>query len=162
MCYPERRLPRSTSLRAGSVEGSTRSNFPKAVLKHSVFAEPCGKQKLTNSDRAAAIRIKGGPSIQEECNRIGPIRIGEAAITGGGKLAARHVIRAASMRLGGLTSEQGLRESTRNSLLRAKENGLESISFPRSWHRYRGFSDGSMRGGDARRDSRSLEGDDID
>src|SRR6266849_7506873 len=111
---------------------------------------------------AGAIRIKGGPSIQEECNRIGPIRIGEAAITGGGKLAARHVIRAASMRLGGLTSEQGLRESTRNSLLRAKENGLESISFPRSWHRYRGFSDGSMRGGDARRDSRSLEGDDID
>ena len=79
---------------------------------------------------AGAIRIKGGPSIQEECNRIGPIRIGEAAITGGGKLAARHVIHAASMRLGGSTSEQGLRESTRNSLLRAKEKGLESIAFP--------------------------------
>src|ERR1700738_3777497 len=70
---------------------------------------------------AGAIRIKGGPSIQEECNRVGPIRIGEAAITGGGKLAARHVIHAASMRLGGSTSEQGLRDSTRNSLLRAKE-----------------------------------------
>ena len=79
---------------------------------------------------AGAIRTKGGPSIQEECNRIGTIRIGEAAITGGGKLAARHVIHAASMRLGGSTSEQGLRESTRNSLLRAKENGLESIAFP--------------------------------
>jgi O-acetyl-ADP-ribose deacetylase len=34
------------------------------------------------------------------------------------------------MRLGGATSEQGLRESTRNSLLRANENGLESIAFP--------------------------------
>src|ERR1700720_183366 len=79
---------------------------------------------------AGAIRIKGGPSIQEECHRLGPIRIGEAAITGGGKLAARHVIHAASMRLGGSTSEQGLRDSTRNSLLRAKEKGLESISFP--------------------------------
>jgi O-acetyl-ADP-ribose deacetylase len=79
---------------------------------------------------AGAIRTKGGSSIQEECNRIGPIRIGEAAITGGGKLAARHVIHAASMRLGGATSEQGLRESTRNSLLRAEENGLESIAFP--------------------------------
>jgi O-acetyl-ADP-ribose deacetylase len=79
---------------------------------------------------AGAIRTKGGPSIQEECNRIGPIQIGEAAITDGGKLAARHVIHAASMRLGGTTSEQGLRESTRNSLLRAKEKGLESIAFP--------------------------------
>lgn len=79
---------------------------------------------------AGAIRTKGGPSIQEECRHIGPIRIGEAAITGAGKLPARHVIHAASMELGGYTSEQGLRESTRNSLLRAKENGLESIAFP--------------------------------
>jgi O-acetyl-ADP-ribose deacetylase (regulator of RNase III) len=79
---------------------------------------------------AGAIRSKGGPSIQEECGRIGPIRIGEAAITGGGNLPARHVIHAASMELGGLTGEPGLRESTRNSLLRAKEHRLESIAFP--------------------------------
>jgi O-acetyl-ADP-ribose deacetylase len=79
---------------------------------------------------AGAIRAKGGPSIQEECDRIGPIGIGDAAITGGGQLAARHVIHAASMRLGGRTSEQSLRDSTRNSLLRAKEKGLASIAFP--------------------------------
>lgn len=79
---------------------------------------------------AGAIRSKGGPSIQEECNRIGPVKIGEAAITGGGKLPARHVIHAASMRLGGQTSEQGLRDSTRNSLRIAKEHGLRSIAFP--------------------------------
>jgi O-acetyl-ADP-ribose deacetylase (regulator of RNase III) len=79
---------------------------------------------------AGAIRAKGGPSIQEECRRIGPIRIGEAAITKGGNLPARHVIHAASMELGGMTEEAGLRKSTRNSLLRAKENQLESIAFP--------------------------------
>ena len=79
---------------------------------------------------AGAIRTKGGPSIQEECNRLGPIRIGEAAITGGGKLAARYVIHAASMALGGYTSETGLREATRNSLERANEQRLESIAFP--------------------------------
>src|SRR5271168_1285277 len=71
---------------------------------------------------AGAIRTKGGPSIQEECRRLGPIRIGEAAITGGGNLPARHVIHAASMALGGRTAEAGLREATRNSLLRAYEN----------------------------------------
>jgi len=79
---------------------------------------------------AGAIRAKGGPSIQEECRGLGPIRIGEAAITGGGNLPAHHVIHAASMELGGLTDEEGLRESTRNSLLRAHENRLESIAFP--------------------------------
>jgi O-acetyl-ADP-ribose deacetylase (regulator of RNase III) len=79
---------------------------------------------------AGAIRSKGGPSIQQECDKIGPIRIGEAAITTGGNLPARYVIHAASMRLGGRTSEPGLREATRNSLLRAREKGLRSIALP--------------------------------
>jgi O-acetyl-ADP-ribose deacetylase (regulator of RNase III) len=79
---------------------------------------------------AGAIRTRGGPSIQEECNRHGPIGIGEAAITGAGKLPARYVIHAASMELGGLTAESGLRESTRNALALANENRLESIAFP--------------------------------
>ena len=85
---------------------------------------------------AGAIRTKGGPSIQEECRRLGPIRIGEAAITGGGELPARYVIHAASMELGGLTSEQGLRESTRNSLRRANEisTRIDRVSRHRHWN----------------------------
>jgi O-acetyl-ADP-ribose deacetylase len=79
---------------------------------------------------AGAIRAKGGPSIQAECDKLGPIPIGEAAITGAGKLRARYVIHAASMRLGGRTSETALRDSTRNSLKRAAEQGLKSIAFP--------------------------------
>ena len=79
---------------------------------------------------AGAIRRKGGPAIQEECDRVGPIAVGEAAITGAGRLKARHVIHAASMHLGGRTTEEALRASTRASLLRAKEHGLRSIAFP--------------------------------
>ena len=79
---------------------------------------------------AGAIRSKGGPSIQVECNRIGPIPLGEAAVTGAGRLNARHVIHAASMALGQQTTADNLRSSTRNSLLRAKEKGLLSIAFP--------------------------------
>jgi O-acetyl-ADP-ribose deacetylase len=79
---------------------------------------------------AGAIRRKGGPSIQEECDRIGPIALGDAAITGGGNLKARHVIHAASMRLGGLTTEDNLRASTRRSLELADQHDLKSISFP--------------------------------
>ncbi len=79
---------------------------------------------------AGAIRRKGGPAIQQECDRIGSIAIGEAAATTGGKLAARYVIHAASMRLGGTTSEKALRDSTRNSLKRGAELKIESIAFP--------------------------------
>ena len=37
---------------------------------------------------AGAIRRKGGPRIQEECDRIGSIRLGEAAVTPAGNLQA--------------------------------------------------------------------------
>jgi O-acetyl-ADP-ribose deacetylase (regulator of RNase III) len=76
------------------------------------------------------LQLGGGPAIQDECDKIGSIPLGEAAITGGGNLCARYVIHAASMHLGGRTSEENLRASTRNSLLRAGEKGLHSISFP--------------------------------
>ncbi|HZC45841.1 MAG TPA: macro domain-containing protein, partial [Candidatus Acidoferrum sp.] len=79
---------------------------------------------------AGAIRVKGGPTIQQECDRVGPIALGEAAITGAGKLRARHVIHAASMRLGESTAEANLRAATRNSLMRADENSLKTIAFP--------------------------------
>lgn len=79
---------------------------------------------------AGAIRRKGGPEIQKECDRIGPIAVGEAAITTGGQLKARYVIHAASMQLGGRTTAEALRASTRNSLLRAKEKGVKSLAFP--------------------------------
>src|SRR5271156_3867595 len=49
---------------------------------------------------AGAIRRKGGDEIQRECDAIGSIPVGYAAITGGGKLKARYVINAASMQLG--------------------------------------------------------------
>jgi len=79
---------------------------------------------------AGAIARAGGPQIQAECRRIGPIEVGDAAITGAGTLQARYVIHAASMRLGGRTSPESLRGSTRRSLEIAKDKGLRSIAFP--------------------------------
>src|SRR5579863_7008808 len=87
-------------------------------------------QLMLGGGVAGAIRVKGGPAIQEECDRIGTIALGEAAITGAGLLRARHVIHAASMRLGESTSEANLRAATRNSLMRAEDNSLKTIAFP--------------------------------
>lgn len=79
---------------------------------------------------AGAIRRKGGEAIQRECDAIGSIPLGGAAITGGGKLRARRVIHAASMQLGGATTARALRSSTAHALRIAAETGLRSIAFP--------------------------------
>jgi O-acetyl-ADP-ribose deacetylase (regulator of RNase III) len=79
---------------------------------------------------AGAIRRKGGDEIQRECDAIGSIPIGGAAITTGGKLRARFVIHAASMQLGGETTARALQSSTAHTLRIAAEKGLRSIAFP--------------------------------
>ena len=79
---------------------------------------------------AGAIRRKGGDAIQRECDEIGAIPVGYAAITTGGNLKARFVIHAASMRLGGATTGDALRRSIMHCLKIANERGLKSIAFP--------------------------------
>ena len=79
---------------------------------------------------AGAIRRKGGEAIQRECDAIGSIPVGGAAITTGGNLRARFVIHAASMQLGGETTAHALRSSTAHALRIAAEKGLRSIAFP--------------------------------
>ena len=79
---------------------------------------------------AGAIRRKGGPQIQAECDEIGAIPVGGAAITSGGNLKARFVIHAASMQLGGKTSAHALRSATAHALRIAAQNGLKTIAFP--------------------------------
>ena len=79
---------------------------------------------------AGAIRAKGGPSIQEECDEIGPIAVGEAAVTGAGDLPARFVIHAASMPPGGAASESSVRCCVRRSLELARERGCRTIALP--------------------------------
>jgi O-acetyl-ADP-ribose deacetylase len=79
---------------------------------------------------AGAIRRKGGMLIQRQCDVIGTIPIGGAAITTGGDLKARHVIHAASMQLGGSTIAAALRSSTAHVFRLAVQNNLKTIAFP--------------------------------
>ncbi len=79
---------------------------------------------------AGAIRRKGGTAIQEECNRIGRINVGEAAITTGGGLKARHVIHAVGPRFGEGEEDAKLASATLSSLKLADRYRLRSIAFP--------------------------------
>ncbi len=78
---------------------------------------------------AGAIRRRGGPAIQAECRRQGPIRVGEAAITGAGTLPCRHVIHAAVMG-DEPVSERSIRDATRASLRLAATHGIRDVAFP--------------------------------
>lgn len=85
-----------------------------------------------------AIHKAGGPAILSECMEIRRTRYphglptGEAVITVGGDLKARHVIHTVGpvWRGGGSGEEKLLAAAYRNSLRVAVENGLKSIAFP--------------------------------
>jgi O-acetyl-ADP-ribose deacetylase (regulator of RNase III) len=83
-----------------------------------------------------AIHRAGGPAILEECKQIvaahGPLPTGQAVITTGGKMPARHVIHTVGpIWHGGARGEAGLLASAyRKSLELAAAEKLSSISFP--------------------------------
>ena len=79
---------------------------------------------------AGAIRSRGGPTIQQECEAHGPIRVGESAATGAGELPARHIIHAASMALGGSTTTESLQSSMDHAFRLADELEVKTIAIP--------------------------------
>ena len=79
---------------------------------------------------AGAISAKGGPSFQEECNKIGGCSVGNASVTGGGSLKAKYVIHAVGPQWGEGSGDEKLKNATINSLKRAEELKLNSITFP--------------------------------
>ncbi len=79
---------------------------------------------------AGALKRAGGKEIENEAVQKGPIPLGEAAVTGAGKLKARYVIHAAVMGRDLKTDAEKIRQATKNSLLRGDEIGIRSIAFP--------------------------------
>jgi O-acetyl-ADP-ribose deacetylase (regulator of RNase III) len=79
-----------------------------------------------------AIHRAGGPSIQEECRKIGHCPTGQAVITTGGNLKAKYVIHTVGpVYSGGGRNEAGLLKSAYfESLKLASKKGLKSVSFP--------------------------------
>ena len=87
-------------------------------------------QLILGGGVAGAIRSKGGPIVQEECNRIGGTFVGGAVITTGGNLKAKRVIHAVGPRMGEGNEDEKLKNATLNSLRLMDDNNLKSIAFP--------------------------------
>lgn len=94
------------------------------------IVNPANTDLLMGSGVAAAIRRKGGERIQEECERLAPIRLGAAVVTTAGNLKALFVIHAAAMRPGEKASAESIREATRQILSRAEEKTIRRLALP--------------------------------
>lgn len=85
-----------------------------------------------------AIHTRGGPRILDECMRIrerewpGGLPAGEAVVTGGGLLKARHVIHTVGpvWKGGNHNEPELLAQCYRSSLREARRLGLRSVAFP--------------------------------
>ena len=101
-------------------------------LPADAFVNAANEQLQLGAGVAGAIRRRGGPAIQKECDRIGGCPTGSAVVTGGGDLTARWVIHAVGpvWRGGEAGEEELLASAVRSSLERAEEVGAKSIAFP--------------------------------
>ncbi len=79
-----------------------------------------------------AIHRAAGPGLLEECRTLGGARTGEAKITGGHRLPAKHVIHAVGpvWQGGSRGEDEALASCYRNAMRLADERGLRSIAFP--------------------------------
>lgn len=81
----------------------------------------------------AIFKAAGSTQLQAACNKLAPIKIGEAVITPGFGLPAKFIIHAAGPVYRQWNKEQNkqqLRAAYTNSLKRAVENDCETIAFP--------------------------------
>jgi len=99
-------------------------------LETDAIVNAANAQLILGGGVAGAIRKKGGPTIQEECNKIGGTFVGGAVITTGGNLKAKHVIHAVGPRMGEGKEDEKLKNATLNSLKLMDENKLQKIAFP--------------------------------
>ena len=95
-----------------------------------VIVNAANEQLKLGTGVAGAIRQKGGPSIQEECNRIGGTPVGTAVMTGAGHLKAKQVIHAVGPKKGEGEEDRKLASAVRASLALAERQGMRSIALP--------------------------------
>lgn len=97
-----------------------------------VIVNAANKTLLGGRGVDGAIHRVAGEELLYECSKLGGCETGEAKITGGYELPARHVIHTVGPFYGNHDGQEDelLAKCYRNSLQLARENDLESIAFP--------------------------------
>lgn len=98
-------------------------------LQLDAIMNAANSQLILGGGVAGAIRQKGGPAIQIECHEKAPIEVGQAVLTTGGNLKAKHVIHAVGPRMGEGNEDHKLKQATLNTLRVADKHSLGSLAF---------------------------------
>jgi O-acetyl-ADP-ribose deacetylase (regulator of RNase III) len=101
-----------------------------AALEVDAIANAANDQLWMGAGVAGAIKRAGGPEIETEAMAQGPIEVGDAVATGGGRLQARHVIHGAVMGQDLRTDADLVARTTRRVLEVADELGARSLGLP--------------------------------
>jgi O-acetyl-ADP-ribose deacetylase (regulator of RNase III) len=100
------------------------------ALEVDAVANAANNHLWMGSGVAGAIKRAGGEEIEREAVAKGPIAVGEAVATSGGKLAARWVIHGAVMGQDLRTNAVLVRRTTESCLRVADELGAGSLALP--------------------------------
>jgi O-acetyl-ADP-ribose deacetylase (regulator of RNase III) len=93
------------------------------------IVNPANTRLVLEKGVAGAIRQAGGAVIQQECDRLAPIDLGQGIVTSGGKLPARHVIHVAIVG-DEPTTLTVIRRATETALRLAAEQGDTRLGMP--------------------------------
>jgi O-acetyl-ADP-ribose deacetylase (regulator of RNase III) len=85
---------------------------------------------ILGSGLGGAIKAKGGVSIAKECAKLGPVKAGEAVITGAGDLKVKYIIHGALTEFDGFIQEENIAKTLLSCLRLANKRRLKSISVP--------------------------------
>jgi O-acetyl-ADP-ribose deacetylase (regulator of RNase III) len=94
---------------------------------------------------SGSIKRRGGTGPFKELSRHGPIPLGAAVLTSAGRLPFKGIIHVAGINLLWRASERSIRDSVRNALKIADEQGFKSIAFPLIGAGSRGFDPGRSK-----------------
>ena len=101
-----------------------------ALLDVEAIANAANNELWMGAGVAGAIKRAGGEEIEREAMRQGPIAVGDAVSTGGGKLAAKWVIHAAVMGHDLQTDANFIAQATTRTLEVADRLGARSLALP--------------------------------
>ncbi len=101
------------------------------VQKTEAIANAANRRLSPGGGVSGAIHRAAGPELWEESKKLGGCETGEAKLSGGHNLKAKHVIHTVGPVYSGSADDaQDLKNCYKNSLLLASQNNIKSISFP--------------------------------
>ncbi len=100
-------------------------------VKTDAIVNPANSMMVMGGGVAGAIKRAGGHEIEVEARRHAPVPVGKAVVTGAGRLRARYVIHAPTMKYPAMRiGVENVERATEAAISLARKLGVRSVAFP--------------------------------